>query len=70
MATLRLIGYISPFSPQNLKICIILYLHYNLQSKSFPVEKLSAAAAGFLISGESLAYRLDSTWKLISGGGG
>jgi len=40
-----------------------------LQSKSFPVEKLSAVAAGFLIGGESLAYRLDSTWKLISGGG-
>ena len=34
-------------------------------SKSFPVEKLSAAAAGFLIGGGSLAYRLDSTWKLI-----
>jgi len=34
-------------------------------AKSFPVEKLSAAAAGFLIGGESLAYRLDSTWKLI-----
>jgi len=34
-------------------------------SKSFPVEKLSAAAAGFLIGGRSLAYRLDSTWKLI-----
>jgi len=42
----------------------------NLQSKSFPVEKLSAAASGFLIGGESLAYRLDLTWKLISGGGG
>jgi len=42
-----------------------------LQSKSFPVEKLSAAAVeGFLIGGESLAYRLDSTWKLIGGGGG
>jgi len=41
-----------------------------LQSKSFPVEKLSAAAAGFLIGGGSLAYRLDSTWKLIGGGGG
>jgi len=39
-----------------------------LQSKSFPVERLSAAAAGFLIGGESLAYRLDSTWKLIGGG--
>jgi len=35
-------------------------------AKSFPVEKLSAAeAAGFLIGGELLAYRLDSTWKLI-----
>jgi len=34
-------------------------------AKSFPVEKLSAAVAGFLISGEALAYRLDSTWKLI-----
>jgi len=34
-------------------------------AKSFPVEKLSAAAAGFLIGGESLAYRLDSTWNLI-----
>ena len=44
----------------------------NLQSKSFPVEKLSAAAAGFLIGGGSLyiAYRLDSTWKLIGGDGG
>jgi len=42
-----------------------------LQSKSFPVEKLSAAAAaGFLIGGKSLAYRLESTWKLIGGGGG
>jgi len=45
-----------------------------LQPKSFPVEKLSAAAAaaaaGFLIGGESLAYGLDSTWKLIGGGGG
>jgi len=36
-----------------------------LQSKSFPVEKLSAAAAGFLIDGGSLAYQLDSTWKLM-----
>jgi len=35
-----------------------------LQSKSFPVEKLSVEAAGFLIAGGSLAYRLDSTWKL------
>jgi len=34
-------------------------------AKSFPVEKLSAAAVGFLIGGGSLAYRLDSTWKLI-----
>jgi len=42
----------------------------NLQSKSFPVKKLSAAVAGFLIGGGSLAYRLDSTWKLIGGGGG
>jgi len=42
----------------------------NLQSKLFPVEKLSAVAAGFLIGGKSLAYRLDSTWKLIGGGGG
>ena len=33
-------------------------------------QKLSVAAAGFLIGGESLAYRLDSTWKLIGGGGG
>jgi len=33
--------------------------------KSFPVEKLSAAAVGFLIGSESLAYRFDSTWKLI-----
>ena len=35
-------------------------------AKSFPVEKLLAATAGFLIDGESLAYRLDSTWKLIN----
>ena len=40
----------------------------NLQSKSFPVEKLSAA--GFLIGSKSLAYRLDSTWKIIGGGSG
>jgi len=33
----------------------------------FPVEKLSAAVAGFLIGGESLAYRLDLIWKLIDG---
>jgi len=34
-------------------------------AKSFPVEKLSVAVAGFLIGGESLAYRFESIWKLI-----
>jgi len=34
-------------------------------TKLFPVKKLSAEVAGFLIGGGSLAYRLDSTWKLI-----
>jgi len=55
----------SKYSAKLSCINVSQFARVELKSKSFPVEKLSAEAAGFLIGGGSLAYRLDSTWKLI-----
>jgi len=51
--------------------CVVVDIGFaKLSTGRQPVVKLSAAAAGFLIGGDSLAYRLHSTWKLIGGSSG